>query len=268
LACLSLCLGDAIYLAILWPDWQALQDGPVPKSQFIASYEARQQADRSLPKVRWSPVSLSELPLALQHAVVAAEDGNFYRHHGIDPQAIVEAVRYNLAQNKLSLGGSTISQQTVKNLFLSSARTPIRKWHELVLTWRMEQNLPKSRILALYLNIAQFGDGVFGAEAAAQTYFNKHASSLTFDQCVALAASLPSPRRNNPSTNTELFLKRKERIQGFLRERSWAENPSPVESGELAASPEPEPAVESREAVEERAAGASTDTRLFDAPPE
>ena len=217
-------VGDGLYLAWLWPSWGALKTGPVPQSQFITDYEARQRADKSLPKLKWYPVAASDLPLKLQHAVIVAEDGSFYRHHGVDLSAIAEAVDYNLARGKLSVGASTISQQTVKNLFLSGARTPLRKWHELVLTWAMERNLTKNRILTLYLNIAQLGEGVFGAEAAARVYFNGHAESLTLDQCVSLAASLPSPKHHNPATSTDFFVKRKQKIYEFLKERGWIDN--------------------------------------------
>jgi monofunctional glycosyltransferase len=215
-------VGDAVYLAIVWPDWAVLKDGPVPRSHFIANYEARQRADKRLPKLNWQPVPMSSLPLDLQHAVIVGEDADFYRHGGVDLQAIRDAVDYNMSRGKVAVGASTISQQTVKNLFLSGARTPIRKWHELILTWAMERNLSKSRILTLYLNIAQFGEGIFGAEAAARTYFGGHARSLTLDQCVALAATLPGPTHHNPSTATEFFTRRKQRIYAFLEERAWA----------------------------------------------
>ncbi|MBI5507592.1 MAG: transglycosylase domain-containing protein [Deltaproteobacteria bacterium] len=212
---------DLAYLALIWPDWSVLADGPPPKSAFIRGYEARAEVDRSLPKLAWLPVPDAKLPIWLQHAVVVAEDASFFKHGGVDVEAVSDAVQYNLEHGRLQVGASTISQQTVKNLFLSSERSLGRKWHELILTWRMESNLPKTRILGLYLNVAELGVGIFGAEAAARFYFGNSVGALSFDQCVALAATLPSPIKHNPATRTEFFLKRKQKIYGFLAARGW-----------------------------------------------
>src|SRR5258706_1785792 len=111
----------------------------------------------------------------------------------------------NLAEGRMVVGASTISQQTVKNLYLNSARNPLRKWHELVLTWGLERNVSKRRILELYLNIAEFGPGVYGVQAAAQTYFGTSAAALTIEQAAKLVASLPAPERHNPATHTSYF---------------------------------------------------------------
>ena len=114
------------------------------------------------------------------------------------------------------LGASTISQQTAKNLFLSLSRNPLRKWHEVLLTIGLESNIKKDRILDLYLNIAEMGDGVFGIEAASRKYFYKSAYALNRNEIIALAASLPSPRKHNPKTNTKVYQGRVAKIR-----RNW-----------------------------------------------
>ncbi len=207
---------DAFYLAVTWPDWNTLATGPVPKSRFIVEYEARQADDKNLPRLRWQPVSLSVMPKHLPRAVILAEDGRFYGHSGFDLQAFREAMDYNFEKGRLARGASTISQQTVKNLFLSGARNPLRKWHELVLTWGMEQRLKKQRILELYLNVAEFGRGIYGAQAAAQAYYGVGVENLTPRQAAELAASLPSPVKSNPATRTRFFEKHSTKILNLL----------------------------------------------------
>ena len=122
----------------------------------------------------------------------------------------------NLELGKFRYGGSTISQQTIKNLYFSSARNPLRKWHELVLTLAMEMKVSKQRILTTYLNIAEFGEGIYGVEAAAQYYWHVPANQLDDYQAAQLAATLPSPKKNNPQTRTRYFTQRVERIYGWM----------------------------------------------------
>ncbi|HEY0634777.1 MAG TPA: transglycosylase domain-containing protein, partial [Gammaproteobacteria bacterium] len=118
---------------------------------------------------------------------------------------------------KVVYGASTISQQTVKNMFLSGSRDYLRKWHELLLTWSMERNLSKPRILEIYLNVAEFGPGVYGVEAASRYYWNIPASALSYDQAVQLAACLPSPKKHNPKTNTRTCQRRAAKISRHLK---------------------------------------------------
>ena len=212
---------DALFLAWLWPDWRALARGPIPKSRFIQSYEASladeaREGKRELPALRWMPVPLRRIPRIVQRAVIVAEDIRFYEHDGIDLEAVEDALHYDLDQGRLAIGGSTISQQTAKNLFLWPARSPLRKWHELVLTLAMERRLPKSRILEIYLNVAQFGRGVYGVEAAARQYWSVPASALGRRQAAELAACLPSPDQNNPQTRSARFERRADKIERYL----------------------------------------------------
>ncbi|MBD3669863.1 MAG: monofunctional biosynthetic peptidoglycan transglycosylase [Gammaproteobacteria bacterium] len=207
---------DIFYLGTIWPDWENIATRPVPKSQFILAYENRREQDRSLPRLRWYPVSYQQISPQLPRMVVLSEDGRFYRHRGIDLEALLEAIEYNFDRGRIVYGASTISQQTVKNLFLTPSRDPLRKWHELVLTLGMEFNLSKRKILELYLNIAEFGLGIYGAEAAARAYWGIPASQLNQRQAIELAASLPSPKRHNPATDTRRFQNRVARIERYL----------------------------------------------------
>ena len=204
----GLVLADIYWLSTIWPDWDALATGPVPESSLIRQYRQRANIDSRLPDVRWQPVELNNIPYVLRRAVIIAEDGRFYQHDGVDFKAIRNAWDYNLSHMTVRYGASTISQQTVKNLFLSNERNLLRKWHELILTWQMEQRLSKDRILELYLNIAQFGPGIFGVQAASYYYWGRPVWTVNRRQAAELAASLPSPTKNNPGRYTPAFAAR------------------------------------------------------------
>jgi monofunctional biosynthetic peptidoglycan transglycosylase len=155
--------------------------------------EWREQGKNRSMKLYWR--KLSRISPYLQQAVVISEDDKFWQHHGFDMEALREAMRKNWQKKTLRYGGSSISQQLVKNLFLSSSRSPIRKLREAILTWRLEKALSKKRILELYLNVVEWGDGIFGAEAAAGYYYGKTAAALAPGEAARLAAILPMPRR-------------------------------------------------------------------------
>ena len=210
---------DGLYLFAIWPDWKELVENKTPKSNFIKAYEAAREVNASLPRLRWHPGAAPKsqrLSASYAKPFIVAEDSRFYTHPGIDVEALADAMRYNWKQGRFALGASTISQQTVKNLFLSSRKNPLRKWHELVLTLAMESELTKSEILSLYLNVAEFGHGVFGITAAADYYYSKSWTNLNLSERIALAASLPSPRKHNPKTQTASFLRRVHRISRIL----------------------------------------------------
>ena len=212
---LMLLVIDLVYLASIWPDWKQLATGAVPKSSFMQQYED-QRASRGWAPMAWQPVPLARIPRHMIRAVIVAEDSRFYSHGGFDLIAIREALDYNLDRGKLVFGASTISQQTVKNLYLSPSRDPLRKWHELFLTWGLEHNLRKSRILELYLNVVEFGRGIYGVQAAARAYYGVNVEQLDVSQAAELAATLPSPAKNNPASRTESFQRRTQRILGLL----------------------------------------------------
>jgi monofunctional glycosyltransferase len=143
-------------------------------------------------------VPLGRISTELQHAVIAAEDGRFYQHHGIDWKEVQKVVDRDMEEGRLGRGGSTITQQLVKNLFFTTSRSVIRKAVEFTLAPAAELILPKRRILELYLNEVEWGPGVYGAEAAAHTWYGVPASRLNREQSSRLAALLPSPLRRKP----------------------------------------------------------------------
>lgn len=145
--------------------------------------------------LRYTFVPMKKLPRHIARAVVAAEDGTFYSHSGFDWGAIRKARHSNEKSGKIKRGGSTITQQLAKNLFLSPRRSYIRKIREGVITLIMEWLLPKERILELYVNCIEFGPGVFGIEEAAKYHFGISARQLSADQACRLTAIIPSPRR-------------------------------------------------------------------------
>jgi monofunctional biosynthetic peptidoglycan transglycosylase len=143
-------------------------------------------------RMQWVPYE--RISPNLKRAVIAAEDGKFLHHEGFDFEAIQRAYEKNLEKGKLVAGGSTISQQLAKNLFLSGEKTPWRKLQEAVITFMLENVMSKRRILEIYLNVIEWGDGVFGAEAAMRHYYGTSASSITAEQAARLAAVIPNPR--------------------------------------------------------------------------
>jgi len=146
-------------------------------------------------KLRHTWVSYGRISEHLKRAVVAAEDAKFLDHEGFDWEAITKAIQKNESRGKVVAGASTITQQLAKNLFLSGSRSWLRKGQEAAITWMMERTLSKRRILEIYLNVAEWGEGVFGAEAAARHHFGAPAAALTPEQAAWLAAILPSPKR-------------------------------------------------------------------------
>jgi monofunctional biosynthetic peptidoglycan transglycosylase len=155
---------------------------------------------------RWMPYN--RISTSLKRAIVAAEDAKFLDHEGFDWEGIQKAYEKNLKKGKIVSGGSTISQQLAKNLFLSGERSWLRKAEEAAITWMMERTMSKRRILELYLNVAEWGEGVFGAEAAARYHFGISAAALGPEQAAWLAAILPSPRRYEPGRITRYSVDR------------------------------------------------------------
>ena len=207
---------DAGYLIGIWPDWGLYKAGPVQQSNFIRSYIFAQHQHPGWPQLRWKPKPINKISKHMIRALIVAEDSRFYTHSGVDLEALKAAMDYNMSDKRFVYAGSTISQQTVKNVFLSASRNPLRKWHELVLTLAMEQNLTKQRILELYLNVAEFGRGIYGVEAAARHYWGISAENLSINQSIQLAATLPAPVAHNPSTRTRFFTRRVNKIARYF----------------------------------------------------
>lgn len=160
---------------------------------------------------------LTRISPALQHAVIAAEDGRFYEHFGIDWQQVRKVADESQETGKVARGASTITQQLVKNLFFTTHRNPIRKALEYPLAPLAEILLGKRRILEIYLNVVEWGTGVFGAEAAAQHYYGVSAARLSREQAARLAACLPSPRRRRPDRMTQSSAK----ILARMEQMGW-----------------------------------------------
>lgn len=200
--------------------------------------------DRIDPKLRW--------------AVIAAEDGNFWRHEGIDWDATVAAARHNLEKGRYAVGGSTITQQLAKNLFLTREKTLLRKGREAVLAWRLERTLPKRRILELYLNVAEWGEGVYGAEAAARHLLGHSAARMTWGEAATLAAILPSPTNKlDPDKAPGRVRRRRAVVLNHLHRANRLSYGDLVEARAApltAAEARASAAAEAREEAEERAA--------------
>ncbi len=168
-------------------------------------------AEGTTPSITKDWVRLSDISPNLVLAVIASEDNNFETHYGVDFKAIEKAQKLN-ARGKKIRGASTITQQTAKNAFLWPARTYLRKGLELYFTGLIELGWGKRRIMEVYLNVIEMGDGIYGAEAASRYYFHKSAKNLSRAEAAAIAAVLPNPRRWRPDRPTAYIIGKKARI--------------------------------------------------------
>jgi monofunctional biosynthetic peptidoglycan transglycosylase len=201
LVCVAACFGAfwlTCVLAMLAMKWI---DPPTTSVQIGRRVEA---AFGSQPYTKhYTFVPLARISSSLQHAVIAAEDTQFYHHHGFDWGQIKRVVDQDFEKHRVGRGASTIDQQLVKNLFLTTSRSFIRKGIEFTLVPMMELLLSKNRILELYLNVIEWGPGVYGAEAAAEYWYRVPASQLTREQALHLAAIIPAPLKRRPDQTNE-----------------------------------------------------------------
>ncbi|MBI5744662.1 MAG: monofunctional biosynthetic peptidoglycan transglycosylase [Elusimicrobia bacterium] len=181
----------------------------------IKEGQARAQGRRLGREMIWTP--WDRISENLKHAVLVAEDDGFYLHKGVDWESTRRAMAEDLKKGRFAKGGSTITQQLARNLYLSPSKNPLRKIKEILIARRLEKDLGKRRIFELYLNVAEWGKGVYGCGAAAQAYFGKSAADLTPEEAAALAAALPSPRRYNPAGGTRFMERQKSRIVARMR---------------------------------------------------
>lgn len=186
----------------VWPDVAALGDQHPESTAFIERYRREQRALGRSDAVQWVWEPYERISAHLKRAVVAAEDMEFFFHHGFSSAELRDALTKALRKLEAPRGASTITQQLAKNLWLSPSRDPLRKLKEAILTKQLERHLSKRRILELYLNVAEFGQGVYGAEAAARHYFEKPAAELTEHEAAELAASLPRPSTWHPGRDS------------------------------------------------------------------
>jgi monofunctional biosynthetic peptidoglycan transglycosylase len=193
-------LGVALLLALFWQAvlltqvvWWSRFDPGSTSFMRIRLAELREADPRAELRQQWVPYE--RISIHLKRAVVAAEDDRFLDHDGFDWEGIERALERNAEEGRVTAGGSTISQQLAKNLFLSSSRSWLRKGQEAAITLMIEATWDKRRILEVYLNVAEWGNGVFGAEAAARHYYGRPAASLGPAEAARLAVMLPNPRR-------------------------------------------------------------------------
>ncbi len=197
-----------IYEAATWPDVAALRTRNPATTAFIERF--RRDHPGSTVSRRW--VGYGAIAPQLKQAVLVGEDIDFFSHDGFDLDQIRVALRDAWDEKSFPRGASTVTQQLAKNLWLSPSRNPFRKVKEAILTRQLERDLGKRRILELYLNVVEFGPGVFGAEAGAEHYFGESASALTARQAAELAAGLPKPSRWHPGSDSRAYARRVEKL--------------------------------------------------------
>jgi monofunctional biosynthetic peptidoglycan transglycosylase len=183
---------------------------------FMEARLENMREDNPKARLRHQWVPYADISVSLKRALIAAEDAKFLDHDGFDWRAIQRAASKNLKRGKVVAGGSTISQQLSKNLFLSGSRTPWRKLQEAAITVMIETVMSKRRILEIYVNVIEWGNGVFGAEAAARHYYRTSASGLSADQSARLAAMVPNPRYYDRVRTTEALEKKTEIIRSRM----------------------------------------------------
>jgi monofunctional glycosyltransferase len=200
-----------IFLHIVWWKYYNPANSAFMEDRLVVLHEKNPDA-----KLRHKWIPYDKISLNLKRALVAAEDANFMEHEGFDWDAIQRAYEKNMKKGKVVAGGSTISQQLAKNLFLSSQRSSWRKLEEAIITVMLETVLSKQRIFEIYLNIIEWGNGVFGAEAASRYYFDKSAANLDAWEAARLASMVPNPRYYDRNRSTAFLDKKTNLILGRM----------------------------------------------------
>ncbi len=209
----------SIGLYFIYPDISKLRKVSPKKTAFMEYREKEWQSQGKKKRIIQQWVPLARIPAYAIKAVIIAEDDKFWSHEGFDYEAMQKAIEKDIKKRKFAIGGSTISQQLAKNLYLTPSKNPVRKIKEAILTWRLERNLSKRRIIELYLNVVEWGDGLFGIEAASRHYFAKDVSELTAREAARLAAVLPNPRRYDPSGTSRFVENRSDKIYEIMVRR-------------------------------------------------
>jgi monofunctional biosynthetic peptidoglycan transglycosylase len=225
------CLRRAVVLALLgaaaftafqfvYPDVSKLRTEN-PKKTAMMEYREREWKDKGKKFTivqHWVPYRA--VSPYLVKAVLIGEDDKFWHHEGFDYEAMQKAIEKDIKAKKFKLGGSTITQQLAKNLYLSPSKNPLRKIREAVIAWRLEKLLSKKRILEIYLNVAEWGDGgIFGIEAASRHYYGKSAAALGPEEAARLASVLPNPRRFSPLGDSRYVVHRSNLIYSIMVRR-------------------------------------------------
>ena len=221
----------AAYIYLSLPDVRPLRTGEPATTAFM-EMRAREAHAKGLPDTRdWRWVPYARISANLKKAVIVTEDGTFWQHEGVDYEQLRDSMETNWERGEFARGASTITQQLAKNLYLSPSKNPIRKAKELLITRRLEVELSKRRILELYLNAIEWGDGIWGAEAAARRYFHKSAAELTAPESALLAAAIANPHILDPGHPSARLRRR----QQMIMRRMGAVTPPPVVAEPLTA---------------------------------
>jgi monofunctional glycosyltransferase len=235
-ALLAVCaagVGFAAFIYLTLPDVRGLRTSNPTTTAFIElrAREARDRGEQPKRVQRW--IDYGRISPNLKRAVLVTEDARFWTHEGIDFDELKESMEVNIERMEFARGGSTITQQLAKNLYLSPSKNPIRKLREFLIARRLEAELTKQRILELYLNVIEWGDGIWGADAAARAYYHKSASDLSPSESALLAAAISNPHIFNPAHPSA----RLHRRQQMVMRRMGAVTPPPVVAGPPIAPP-------------------------------
>lgn len=227
------------YVYLTLPDVRALATENPRTTAFmeLRTREAQEAGRTFAIRQRWVPYT--QISNHLRRAVLVAEDAAFFEHDGVDLKELRASLEANWEEGRFTRGASTITQQLAKNLYLSPSRNPVRKLKELMITRRLEAALTKRRILEIYLNVIEWGDGIFGAEAASRAYFGKPAALLSPEESALLAGAIINPREHNPGRPTARLLRRQQIIARRMGIK--AATPSPPHDAQLG---QPTPAAE------------------------
>jgi monofunctional biosynthetic peptidoglycan transglycosylase len=233
LALFAVGFGCAAFIYLTLPDVRSLRSANPESTAFIdlRAREARARGQTPRRIQRWLPYA--RVSPNLKRAVLVTEDSRFWTHEGIDFDELKESMEVNIERMEFARGGSTITHPLAKNLYLSPSKNPVRKLRELLIARRLEAELSKQRILELYLNVIEWGDGIYGAEAAARTYFHKSAADLSPPESALLAAAITNPRVMNPAHPTARLRRR----QDMVMRRMGAVTPPPVVAGPVIPAP-------------------------------
>ncbi len=224
---LALLLAGGLVFWLTLPDvtWLVKKNPTETAMMGFRAEQARQQGRKA--RRYWKRVPLSRISPYLIQAVLIAEDDKFFEHDGFDWISMRKALEANIAKKRVLRGGSTITQQLAKNLFLDPGQNIVRKLREAAIAIELERELSKKRILELYLNLIEWGDGVYGAEAAARSWFSCPASALSLSQSIRLASILTNPHRFSALDTANARLNRKRRIiAGRMLQRHWIDQPT------------------------------------------
>ena len=213
------------YMFLTLPDVRVLASTNPTTTAFMKLRAEEAKRDGRTLRHRHQWVRYSRISKNLQRAVLVAEDSRFFQHDGVDLEELRKSIEINMERGGAIRGASTITQQLAKNLYLSPSKDPLRKLRELIIARRLEAALPKARILEIYLNVIEWGDGIWGAEAAARFHFGVSAAALSRDQAALLAGAIINPRVLNPSRPNRRLLARQRII---LSRMGGVEPPAPL----------------------------------------